>query len=236
MDERYSSPSATGRTESTEEPGIADKVRERAAAQLNTQKDRATDGIGSVAKVARETTQHLRERQHETIAGYVEQAADQLDRFSRNLKNKDVRELVEDAQRLARRQPALFVGGAFALGLAGARFFKSSASHERYDYDRGGYGATYGRENYRGAAGSSEYGRPDWRSPGVDTGSGISGTMTGAAGAGYTGAGTSGSSAVGSSTRNPSTKPDAAGRSTASGKRSGSEGSTRSRTNTDTER
>ena len=235
MDERYSSPSAAGRTESTQEAGIADKVRERAAAQLNTQKDRATDGIGSVAQVARETTQHLRERQHETIAGYVEQAADQLDRFSRNLKNKDVRELVEDAQRLARRQPALFVGGAFALGLAGARFFKSSPSHERYDEYRGGYGATYGRENYRAATGSSEYGRSDWRTPG-DTATGISGTMTGAAGAGYTGAGASGSTTVGSTTRNPSTKPNAAGGSTASGKRSSSEGSTRSRTNTETER
>ena len=46
--------------------------------------------------------------------------------FSERLKNKDVTELLNDAQRLARRQPALFVGGAFALGLLGARFLKSS--------------------------------------------------------------------------------------------------------------
>ena len=148
---------------------MADKVRARAAAQLNTQKDRATDGLGSVAQIVRETTQHLRERQHETVAGYVEQAADQLERFSQALKNKDVGDLVEDAQRLARRQPALFVGGAFALGLAGARFLKSSPT-ERYDYATGdtssGYGATYGSGNYRGTPRSREYGRPDWRSPG----------------------------------------------------------------------
>ena len=152
--------------------GIAGKVRERAAAQLNTQKDRATEGIGSVAQVARDTTQHLRDTQHETIARYVEQAADQLDRFSQGLKDKDVGELVEDAQRLARRQPGLFVGGAFALGLAGARFFKSSADREHRDYDRGyrsGYGPTSGTETYRGASGSGEYGRPDWRSPGSES-------------------------------------------------------------------
>jgi hypothetical protein len=162
-------------SESSAGAGLADKVRERAAAQLNTQKDRATDGIGSVAQVVRDTTQHLRERQHETVAGYVEQAADQLERFSQTLKNKDVRDLVEDAQRLARRQPALFVGGAFALGLAGARFLKSSPRHERYDYDTGdtnsGYGATQGSGNYRVTPGSREYGRPDWRSPGGEVSS-----------------------------------------------------------------
>ena len=183
MDERNSSPYATGRAESAEGSGIADKVRERAAAQLNTQKDRATDGIGSVAQVARETTQHLRERQHETVAGYVEQAADQLERFSQSLKNKDVRELVDDAQRLARRQPALFVGSAFALGLAGARFFKSSPTHERHDYDSGDsrsvYGASYNRDIYRGTTGSGEYGRPDWRTPGVDASTGSTSSVTG---------------------------------------------------------
>ena len=167
MDERNSSPSGAGRSESAQGAGIADKVRDRAAAQLNTQKDRATDGIGSVAQVARETTQHLRERQHDTVAEYVEQAADQLERFSQSLKNKDVRELVEDAQRLARRQPALFVGGAFALGLAGARFFKSSPSHERYGSDTGDSRRVYGTPQVRESSGASgAYGRPDWRSPG----------------------------------------------------------------------
>ena len=39
---------------------------------------------------------------------------------------------MHDAQRLARRQPALFVGGAFALGLLGARFLKSSSPEHRY--------------------------------------------------------------------------------------------------------
>jgi hypothetical protein len=37
-----------------------------------------------------------------------------------------VTQLVGQLQHLARREPALFVGGAFALGLIGARFFKSS--------------------------------------------------------------------------------------------------------------
>jgi hypothetical protein len=42
------------------------------------------------------------------------------------LRKKDVQQLMQDAQRLARRQPALFIGSAFALGLVAARFLKSS--------------------------------------------------------------------------------------------------------------
>ena len=119
----------------TQESGIVGRVKERATAQLATQKDKATDGLGSVAQAVRETTQHLRSRQHEAVAGYAEKAADQIERFSQRLKEKDVTELLDDAQQLARRQPALFIGGAFALGLLGARFLKSSSP--RSEHDRG---------------------------------------------------------------------------------------------------
>ena len=113
--------------------GIVDRVRERATSQLTTQKDRATDGLGNVAQAVRETTQHLRTQQHDAIAGYAERAADQLERFQQRLKEKDVSELLDDAQRLARSQPALFIGGAFAIGLIGARFFKSSSPRPNWE-------------------------------------------------------------------------------------------------------
>ena len=106
--------------------GIVGTVRERATAQLNTQKDRATDGLGSIAQAVRQTTGKLREDQQDIVAQYVEKAADQIERLSNTLREKDVSELVEDAQRLARRQPALFIGGSFAAGLLAARFLKSS--------------------------------------------------------------------------------------------------------------
>jgi hypothetical protein len=35
--------------------------------------------------------------------------------------------MVRNVEDFARRQPALFIGGAFMLGLLGARFLKSSA-------------------------------------------------------------------------------------------------------------
>jgi|SRR5215204_319160 len=114
---------AAGRT------GLMDKVRQSASSQLGTQKDRATDGIGSVAQAVRQSTQQLRDQQHETIAQYVEQAADQLEQFANRLKNKDIGEMAREAQDFARRRPALFIGSAFAVGLFGARFLKSSGTN-----------------------------------------------------------------------------------------------------------
>ena len=46
-------------------------------------------------------------------------------------------------ERYARQQPALFLGGAFVLGLLGARFLKSTAQRED-DSEGGGYGGDRG--------------------------------------------------------------------------------------------
>ena len=110
--------------------GLVDRMKERATTQLTTQKDRATDGIGTLAQTVRQTTERLRDEQHETVAEYVEKAAEQLERLSNSLREKDVNELLQDAERLARRRPALFIGGSFALGLLAARFLKSSRKDE----------------------------------------------------------------------------------------------------------
>ena len=120
--------SRTESTEATATPGgIVAQVKERATAQLSTQKDRATDGLGSIAQAVRQTTDKLREDQQDIVAQYVEKAADQIERLSNSLREKDVNELLQDAQRFARRQPALFIGGSFAVGLLAARFLKSSS-------------------------------------------------------------------------------------------------------------
>jgi len=139
MDERYNAPatvntSGAGSNQSST-AGIAGRVREQATAQLSKQKERATDGLGSVADAVRGTTEHLRNNQHDKVAQFAEQAAQQIDRFSERLRNKDVTELLDDAQELARRKPAMFIGGAFALGLIGARFMKSSAATNSSDRD-----------------------------------------------------------------------------------------------------
>jgi hypothetical protein len=151
--------STTG--EGAAQPGIVERVKDRASSQLNTQKDRATDGLGSVAQAVRQTTSQLRDQQHDTVAGYVEQAADQLERFSTRLKDKDINELVRDAQDLARRQPALFIGSAFAAGLIGARFLKSSEPGGRIAREHFGGANEYGTA----ARAPSPIRRPEYGEP-----------------------------------------------------------------------
>jgi hypothetical protein len=111
--------------------GVMDRMRESATAQLSTQKTRATDGLGGVAKAVRQSAQPLRDNRQDMIADYVERAADQLEQFTTRLRDRDVSELMDDAQRFARRQPALFIGAAFAAGVIGARFLKSSSEGRR---------------------------------------------------------------------------------------------------------
>lgn len=144
---------------STSNDSIVGRVRDRATEQLNTQKNKATEGLGSVAHAVRDTTQRLRQENHDTVAQYVEQAADQIERFSSRLKDKDVGELMNDAQRLARRQPALFVGGAFAVGLLGARFLKSSSPDDSAERNYGSYERNdYGTIPTSGGGSTNAYG------------------------------------------------------------------------------
>jgi exonuclease VII large subunit len=126
------------------------RAKDGASAQLSAQKNRATDGLSSVAQAVRQSTQQLRDQQHDTIAEYVDQAAQQIEQFSNRLRQKDVGELLDDAQRLARRNPGLFIGGAFALGILAARFFKSSRDNSS-DRNFGSFDGSTGAR-YRGYA------------------------------------------------------------------------------------
>jgi hypothetical protein len=110
--------------------GVMDRVKDTATAQLANQKNRATDGLGELAQAVRRTSQPLRESHQDTIAEYVERAADGIERFSTRLRQREIGDLVDEAQRFARRRPALFIGGAFAAGLLTARFLKSSSDQK----------------------------------------------------------------------------------------------------------
>jgi hypothetical protein len=114
-------------TTSGTDRSVVDRVRNAASAQLATQKDRATDTLGSLASAVRQSTQTLRDQRQDNIAQYMDRAADQIDRLSASLRDRDVNRLMNDAQQFARRQPALFIGAAFAAGVLAARFLKSSS-------------------------------------------------------------------------------------------------------------
>jgi hypothetical protein len=114
----------------------AGQARKTAESQLAGGKDRAVEGLENVADVLRDAGEHLREKEENALPDYIVQAADQVDLMARYLRRHTLGQVFSDVEQYARREPALFLGGAFVLGLFGGRFLKSSrprpamASHE----------------------------------------------------------------------------------------------------------
>lgn len=101
-------------------------AKHRARSLLDNQKGRAAERLEGVAHTIRELSNQMRERHQDSVAQYAERAADQTEYLSIYIRDTDIDEFVDDAQDMARRQPGVFLGGAFALGFLMARFLKSS--------------------------------------------------------------------------------------------------------------
>jgi hypothetical protein len=120
----------------------AEEARDKAGAALDDRKGQLAGSMTSVAGAVRRSTDQLREEGHDRIAGYADSLAQQFDRAAGYLRERDGRQLREDLEGIARRQPALVIGAAFTLGVIAARFFRSSdreTAVQRYD-GNGGYG------------------------------------------------------------------------------------------------
>lgn len=112
----------------------AGQVQERATSRLDKQKQSLVEGLGSVAEGVRELGENLRKSEQggvvQLTAQYGESLAGQIERLSTYLSDRDVNELVGEVEDFARRNATYFVGGAFLLGLIGARFLKSSSPRQ----------------------------------------------------------------------------------------------------------
>jgi hypothetical protein len=133
---------------------VIDQAREQVRTRLSEQKDTAASSLGTVAQALHRTAQELEGEQTGPLGDYAHRAADQVERLSGYLQQHDLSDLQREAEYFARRRPALFLGGAFVLGLMAARFMKSSSERD-YPYGSAnatealapysmGYGATTG--------------------------------------------------------------------------------------------
>jgi len=106
--------------------GVLGGIQQRVTSRVDEQKNRAADGLGGIADVFRSAGNELRS-ENEALASYVDMASDQMRRFADTIRQRGVADMMDDVTEFARRRPALFVGGAFLIGLGIARFLKSSA-------------------------------------------------------------------------------------------------------------
>ena len=133
-----------------------EQVTQRLSSSTSQVKGQASGALGNFAEAMRQAAQQFRDQNQGGVAGslavtYADRAAEQAQRFGDYLQNTDVKELVQQVERFARRNPGAFLAGTFALGVAGARFLKSS---RRQQSQRGDGSAAAGL--YTGASGDRD--------------------------------------------------------------------------------
>lgn len=130
---------------------LVGQAKQQATTQLASQKERAASAVGVLASALHEASRQVREQDDATMAGYIDSAASQLETLADTLGQQDIGQILDSAGRYARRQPAVFLAGAVALGFLGARFLKSSSQGASRGTDRSGYGSSSGRSAAYGA-------------------------------------------------------------------------------------
>lgn len=105
---------------------LIDKAEQQARARINATKKDAALTLSSVASTLLSSSSQLKDEQQNLAGEYVEKAAEQIDRLANYIQSADPAEVVDNVEQFARRRPAVFIGAAFALGVIGARFLKSS--------------------------------------------------------------------------------------------------------------
>ena len=106
------------------------KVSERTVSTIEEKKAGVAGGLKSVASSVRKMGDELsnagdKSRVTEYSARYVSTAAGKLDQVANYFESKDLRAMTRDVENYARRNPAVFLGAAFAVGVLAARLLKS---------------------------------------------------------------------------------------------------------------
>jgi len=128
---------------------LASAATERAKDAVQERISGGADLVGHVAAAARAAARDL-DPNAPQVAGFVREAADRIDEFSRDIREKSVEELLETSSDFARRQPAILFGAAAAFGFLLFRMIKTTSTAAI-----GGQGG-FGEESYSGAAPHAE--------------------------------------------------------------------------------
>ena len=119
-------PLAEAGQQATEGVGhLAERAADVGIQQADRGREMAVEGIDKVAQTVRRLSTDM-EIDQPQIASAASTAADQADRLAQYLRENDARQIMSSIESAARRQPLIFLGGAFVLGLAASRFIKAA--------------------------------------------------------------------------------------------------------------
>lgn len=104
-----------------------DELKQRAAGMADDRRLQAADRAGSISRALQGAADSLRESGEPQLSSWVSQAAGQVERIVGYMQGKPADGMLHDFEDLARRNPALFLGGTYLAGMAVGRFLRASS-------------------------------------------------------------------------------------------------------------
>jgi hypothetical protein len=108
----------------------AQGVQREAQQRANEGKERVAKGAEDLSRAGQRAAEDLEARGQQDLAEGLRSAANKLSGLADGLHHRSANDLLHDAEDLARRNPALFIGGSIVLGLALSRLLKASDSRQ----------------------------------------------------------------------------------------------------------
>jgi hypothetical protein len=130
---------------------LAERAADVGIQQADRGREAAAEGFHKVAETVRRFSTDMQTDQPQ-IANAAQTAADQADRLAQYLRENDARQIIRTVEDAARKQPIIFLGGAFVLGVAVSRFIKAAGGgRSAQSGSQAGYSSGYrsGATDYR---------------------------------------------------------------------------------------
>lgn len=105
----------------------AQRARKRAETSLDARRLDAAQRIRRLSDTLRSSSENVR-KEDAWVGSALERASERLEYAADYVASTDVRSVAEDVERFARTRPVWFYGGALLMGLASARFLRSTSS------------------------------------------------------------------------------------------------------------
>lgn len=152
---------------------MGEDVKQRGRNVLERQKHNLAQTLHHVCEALRAASGKLKEENNEGVAEYTEALSERLDEAADYVDDVPVEDMLSNIERFARRQPHIFLGGMFLVGMAAARFLKAANPSDESDKsgDFASFGSSSGTSHsenpMRGS--SPQYDRPSNPQRGVPT-------------------------------------------------------------------
>ena len=115
---------------------LMERAGESARSRIDDGKHQAARELGSVAGALRQCGTDINHDRTAMLTPYINRVADQVERFSTYIDSHTPEDIARNVENFARRNPAVFLGSCFALGMVAARFLKASRSDLPVPYEQ----------------------------------------------------------------------------------------------------